>query len=85
MLRTSYGLTVEQFDALLAAQNGVCAICGRPQTHKLWEELCVDHDHTTGKVRALLCHHCNVMVGYAERDPKVLLMTYEYLREHKCE
>jgi hypothetical protein len=43
-LKRRYGLTIEQFDALLAAQNGVCAICCRPETHKKYARLSVDHD-----------------------------------------
>ena len=50
------GLPLAEYDALLAAQGGGCAICGNaPKTRRLH----VDHDHKTGKVRGLLCHRCN--------------------------
>jgi hypothetical protein len=63
-----FGLTVEQYEALLSAQGGACAICRN--TCATGRMLAVDHDHTTGKVRALLCVACNRRLG-----------TYESLRE----
>ena len=54
--RRQLGLSVEDYDAMLAAQGGVCAICGNPPKTR---RLDVDHDHKTGKVRGLLCHRCN--------------------------
>ena len=54
--RKQLGVTVEQYDALLAAQGGGCAICGNPPKTR---RLHVDHDHKTGRVRGLLCHRCN--------------------------
>ena len=51
-----YGLVPEQYTQLLERQNGVCAICGHPPKTR---RLGVDHDHKTGRVRALLCHTCN--------------------------
>jgi hypothetical protein len=50
------GVTSEQYEAMLAAQGGGCAICGNPPKTR---RLDVDHDHRTGKVRGLLCHRCN--------------------------
>lgn len=51
-----YSLTIDQYDCMLRAQNGVCAICKRPPTKK---RLAVDHDHLTGRNRGLLCGLCN--------------------------
>lgn len=59
-LLSRYGLTKEAHAELLAKQNGVCAIC------KIGGQLYVDHNHTTGKVRGLLCPKCNTAVGYVE-------------------
>ena len=70
-LRYKYGLTVEQFDSLLASQAGVCAACGEPETARYRTEvrrLSVDHDHKTGAVRGLLCHSCNVALGLLGED-----------------
>jgi len=59
-----YGITVEQYEQFLIDQNGVCALCGQPPTKK---RLNVDHDHNTGRIRGLLCHHCNIALGRVER------------------
>lgn len=58
-----YGITIEQYDAMLAAQNGVCAICLNPPRGKM-KRLSVDHCHATGRVRGLLCITCNRAIGY---------------------
>ena len=60
----SYGLTPACYDALLAKQGGACAICARPPIGK---RLHVDHNHSTGMVRALLCRRCNSLVGFIEK------------------
>jgi hypothetical protein len=60
-LKRTYGISLEQYDAMLAAQNGVCAICdeARPDERTLH----VDHDHETGEIRGLLCFRCNQAIG----------------------
>jgi hypothetical protein len=60
-LKRKYGLTLEQYDAMLEAQGGVCAICRQPRPEE--RTLHVDHDHTTGAVRGLLCFTCNNALG----------------------
>ena len=57
-LKRKYGLTIEQWQKMFNEQNGRCKICQKHQS-KLKSPLCVDHDHTTGKVRGLLCPSCN--------------------------
>lgn len=69
-LRRHYGITAAQYDEMLTAQNGVCAICARPPLNK---PLNVDHDHKTGLVRGLLCWNCNQRVLGAARDNAALL------------
>lgn len=68
-LKSKFGITLEQYDAMLKEQNGVCAICGNPELiinkkTKKPDLLSVDHNHETGKVRKLLCHNCNAGLGH---------------------
>ena len=62
-LRSTYGISAEDFDAMLTEQNGCCAICGNKDDGR---RLHVDHCHTTGKVRGLLCSPCNTKLGWLE-------------------
>jgi hypothetical protein len=74
-IRRTYGLSLEQFDALFVRQGGVCAICRRrPKGH-----LCVDHCHLTGKVRGLLCRGCNMVLGLYRDDPRLMRGATAYL------
>lgn len=59
-------------------QHGCCAICGKHQAN-LKCTLCVDHNHTTGKVRGLLCNSCNAILGMAHDDIQILQKAIEYL------
>ena len=59
-----YGLTSSDYQAMLVRQNGVCAMCHRDC--RTGQRLCVDHNHVTGEVRALLCRRCNAGLGYLE-------------------
>ena len=75
-LTRRYGIGVEEADAMLAEQGGLCAICNvAPAVH-------VDHDHATGSVRALLCFNCNGGLGQFKDDLAVLLAAAEYVRFH---
>lgn len=76
-LMKNYGLTVAAYDALLAGQGGVCAICGRPPDER--HPLHVDHCHATGRVRGILCSNCNLALGNAGDDPARLRAMAEYL------
>ena len=75
--RYHYGISLEDYEALLRIQNGVCAIC--QQENSLGHRLCVDHDHRTGRVRGLLCHSCNKGVGFFKDRPDLLHRTIRYL------
>ncbi len=59
---------------MYARQGGRCAICGTAA-----EKLVVDHNHKTGKVRELLCHLCNAMIGCAREDTAILVNAAAYL------
>lgn len=72
-----YGIPVDAYDALYAAQDGRCAICRRA-TGKT-RRLAVDHDHATDKVRGLLCRVCNSMLGHARDDVEFFARAMQYL------
>lgn len=67
-LRASYGISLAEYNALLAKQDGACGICGRKPPFGKFEHLSVDHDHTTGLVRGLLCGYCNSFLGRIQDD-----------------
>lgn len=80
-LRRKYGITLEQYNKMFAAQNGCCAICGTHQV-EFKKAFAVDHDHATGVVRSLLCVNCNVGVGCFRDNPEILKAAIDYLEIH---
>jgi hypothetical protein len=80
-LKRNYGLTIEQYQAKLDAQGGVCAVCAKPDPVPR-RRLAVDHCHDTGRVRGLLCGLCNSAIGKFKDDPKMLDKAAAYLRAH---
>jgi hypothetical protein len=78
-LRKTYGLTLEAYDAILAAQGGRCPGCGTAINRTLQGRLAVDHDHATGQIRGLLCSGCNLAVGNARDNPSTLRNLADYL------
>ena len=82
-IRRDYGITIDEYDRMLAMQGHKCAVCRQPEIVKKYgkvQALAVDHDHKTGKVRALLCQACNVALG-ALRDDPVLIRALAAYRE----
>lgn len=77
-LKYSYGITSTDYNKLFVEQNGVCAICKEKQEDS--KSLCVDHDHTTGKIRGLLCRACNSGLGHLKESVSILISSIEYLR-----
>lgn len=84
--RKKYGIDFVEYQRMLVEQNGVCACCERPETRLTdageLRMLSVDHNHTTGAVRGLLCSNCNLVLGYACDDVTVLQKAIGYLRKH---
>jgi hypothetical protein len=80
-LKSEYGITPELYEIMLAAQNKSCAICGSPSSGRWHSTLVIDHDHVSGRVRGLLCHHCNTLLGHAKDNPALLRSAAEYV-EH---
>lgn len=86
-LRRKYGITLDQYKAMEASQNGTCAICLRLeklQDHRNGRvrRLCVDHCHDTGKNRDLLCYDCNVTLGRMDESVERLEAMIRYIKKH---
>ncbi len=85
MFRTKFGITLVDYHNMLDAQTGVCAICKQPETRTRYGKptiLAVDHCHTAGHVRGLLCNNCNNGVGRFRDDPALLRAAADYLERH---
>ena len=86
-LKKEFGLTLEDFKRILSKQGGVCALCLQPEKsmHKsgTLKELSVDHDHTTGVVRGLLCWVCNTGIGKMQDDPALLRAAADYVEKYR--
>jgi hypothetical protein len=86
-LKRLYGITVEDYNRILAEQGGACALCGsttpesgsRKYKRTVRSVFDVDHNHKTGKVRGLLCTRCNRLVGLANDDLTTAKRLVEYL------
>lgn len=79
-LKRMYGISKKEWDEMHAAQDHSCAICHSKTTKGHgWH---TDHNHSTGKVRAILCHHCNSLIGYSKESPETLLSAFRYLYVH---
>jgi hypothetical protein len=84
-----YGLSLDAVAALLEVQGGACAICRtsltieRKPRDKQGTALNVDHDHGTGAIRGILCHHCNAGLGYFRDSRAGLSAAINYLAQHE--
>ena len=76
-LKRDYNLTLDQYNKMLSDQNNCCKICDIKMISPH-----VDHCHTTGKVRALLCKNCNTSLGKLKEDTRILNKMIEYIKEH---
>ncbi len=86
-LMRQYGITSERYLGMVAAQSGNCAICKSPETAidnktGTLKRLAVDHCHTTGKIRGLLCFRCNSVIGRIEENVEILDAMRGYLVLH---
>ena len=79
MLKYEYGITLDDYNKMFNEQEGKCAICQRHQ-NELTRTLCVDHNHKTNKVRALLCLTCNTDVSVVENRLEEMM---KYLNKHR--
>lgn len=78
-----YGITLDDYEKMLAAQGGACAICrGEPQNGRT--RLDVDHNEETGRVRGLLCGPCNRMIAQGRHNPTTLRAGADYMERTEC-
>jgi hypothetical protein len=83
LLRT-FGSTIEEYEALMLEQDNCCAICHEPEKQILngkIKRLAIDHCHTTGKVRGLLCQRCNTGIGRFDDNVALLKQAIQYLEK----
>lgn len=83
-LKFRYGITIVQYEGMVSAQEDKCAICGDGREQRKYRvDLVLDHDHVTGKLRGLLCDHCNKAIGFLKDDTGRLRAAAEYLELHR--
>lgn len=82
VLKHRYGLSAAQHEAMVVAQDNRCAVCGAVGGSSRATRLYVDHNHTTGKVRSLLCPGCNTAIGVLEKGAGYLTSAVNYLLSH---
>ena len=78
-LKRKYNLSRDEYEALLESQNNCCKICGTHGTENTQGKLYVDHCHTTGKVRGLLCMKCNTALGLLDDNKDRITKLLDYL------
>lgn len=82
-LQWRYGLTLAEYEALVAAQGSRCAICGADKPGGNARTWPVDHCHDSNAVRGLLCVHCNMGIGQFQDDPERLRAAADYIERHR--
>lgn len=80
-LRNRFGITLREYKDLLLKQDNKCAICGMSATEN-GKALAVDHSHTTGEVRQLLCSRCNAGIGFLKDNPDIAIKAAKYLENY---
>ncbi len=75
LLKYWYGITLADYEEFLRKQNGACAICKNTYDYTLH----VDHNHTTGEIRGLLCHNCNMAIGHLQDSSELARATALYI------
>ena len=78
-IRSKYGIDLNDYYMILGLQGGGCAICNSVDPGFKRHYFCVDHCHTTGKVRGLLCHSCNLGIGHFKDDLSLIISAQTYL------
>ena len=79
-LKRNYGITLNDYNQMLTEQNDSCAICKTTEPGGKHGKFMVDHCHTTGNVRGLLCKRCNIALGEVEDNTQTLQSMIDYLK-----
>ena len=82
-LRVKYGMSESAYLDMYELQKGRCAICGTDNWGGKYNVANVDHDHSTGKVRGLICQNCNTGLGCFKDSEDIILRAAEYIRESR--
>lgn len=87
-LRKKFGISFEEYQNMMTEQNEVCKLCAKPESRvdhrtKKVTSLAVDHCHTSGKVRGLLCSSCNTALGLLKEDVELLLKAIDYIKSNQ--
>jgi len=80
-IEKTFGIKYHEYDRMLQEQNSLCAICGEKESSSTCKYLSVDHCHTTGKIRGLLCVSCNRGLGMLRDNPDFVEKALNYLRK----
>lgn len=75
-----YGISIENYQRLVDIQSGKCAICKMPLNKN---NIRIDHDHSTGEIRGILCISCNTGIGLLKDAPEILISAAKYIRSYK--
>jgi hypothetical protein len=78
-LKRKYNLSIDEYETLIESQNNSCKVCGTHAKNNLKGKLYIDHCHTTGKVRGLLCMKCNSALGLLNDDKTLIQNLLDYL------
>ena len=78
-MKRNYGISIADYNVMLKEQNGLCDICGASEPNHHKKRLNIDHCHSTGKIRGLLCDACNRAIGLLKDDVEVLKKAIQYL------
>jgi hypothetical protein len=85
-LMKEYNMTIADYDAMLLEQEGNCKVCSKPHSGNVNGDtnkpMFIDHCHTSGKVRGLLCHNCNTALGHIKDDVELATKLIKYLGEY---
>ena len=85
-LKRRYNITPQEYETKLASQDYKCTICGKDASDNIrgnkLDPLHIDHCHTSGKLRDLLCHQCNSFLGHAKDNIEILQRAIDYLHKH---